>query len=247
MVATSVAVVAAATIASQKYIEGPIHNDTPPSSKKAESAKGVRVDGRDVDEDALTLLVWGSNRYCNVCTLIRASPARSQRFTRIIRAHIISPDASDAAQIRSPAVASFLQDVALRDLAVHATHAACVDGRGDVYQWGDGFFGQRSASASGDDRLGKPVLTLQGKVRAPPPHTRSLRRFLFLLIACHAVEHHKGARYGIPRICAVGFWEGVCDTGTGRRAGAPRSSRHTSDTLELEPEHAAVGFWLAVG
>ena len=67
-------------------------------------------------------------------------------------------------QIRTPAVASFLHDVALRDLAVHATHAACVDGRGDVYQWGDGFIDQRSAS--GDDRK-KPVLTLQGKVRVP--------------------------------------------------------------------------------
>lgn len=72
------------------------------------------------------------------------------------------------AQIRTPAAASFLQDVALRDLAVHATHAACVDGRGDVYQWGDGFFGQQpseqSTSASGEDDR-KPVLTLQGKVR----------------------------------------------------------------------------------
>jgi alpha-tubulin suppressor-like RCC1 family protein len=85
-----------------------------------------------------------------------------------LRARIISPDTSDAAQIRTPAVASFLQDVALRDLAVHATHAACVDGRGDVYQWGDGFFGQQSeqsASSGEDDR--KPVLTLQGKVRGP--------------------------------------------------------------------------------
>ena len=179
VVATSVAVVAAATIASQKYIEGPIHNDTPSSIKKEEGAKGVRVDGRDVDEDTLRLLVWGSNRYCNVCTLTRASPACSQRFTRIIRAHIISPDASDAAQIRSPVVASFLQDVALRDLAVHATHAACVDGRGDVYQWGDGFFGQRSASASGDDRLGKPVLTLQGKVRAPPTRVHCANYYFY--------------------------------------------------------------------
>lgn len=82
------------------------------------------------------------------------------------RGRIISPDESDAAQIRTPKVTSFLRDVALRDLAVHATHAACVDGRGDVYQWGDGFFAQESASASGDR---KPVLTLRGKVRVPIP------------------------------------------------------------------------------
>lgn len=87
-----------------------------------------------------------------------------------VRARIISPDESDATQIRTPKVASFLQDVALRDLAVHAAHAACVDGRGDVYQWGDGFFAAER-SASGD---GKPVLTLRGKVRIAtlPPFKR---------------------------------------------------------------------------
>jgi hypothetical protein len=78
-------------------------------------------------------------------------------------------------QIRTPAVASFLQDVALRDLAVHATHAVCVDGRGDVYQWGDGFFEQKSAS---DDR--KPLLTLQGKVC--PPLTFTLKWLTTTLI-----------------------------------------------------------------
>ena len=77
-----------------------------------------------------------------------------------VRSHIISPDASDAAQIRTPAAASFLKDVALRDLAVHATHAVCVDGRGDVFQWGDGFFG-----ASEEATTKAPVMTLRGKVR----------------------------------------------------------------------------------
>jgi len=143
-VATSVAVVTAAavTIAGQKFVEGPIHNDTPPSVPEAGPSKvnnpgtgaKVRIGGGG-DDDELRLLVWGSNR-----------------------ARIISPDTSDAVQIRTPAVASFLRDVALRDLAVHASHAACVDGRGDVYQWGDGFFSGRFASG---DR--KPILTLRGK------------------------------------------------------------------------------------
>src|SRR6266403_4427318 len=62
VVATSLAAVAAATIASQKFFnEGPIHNDTYPSSIKA-NAKGLRAGGRDRDEDELRLLVWGSNR-----------------------------------------------------------------------------------------------------------------------------------------------------------------------------------------
>ena len=89
------------------------------------------------------------------------------------RARIISPNASDAEQIRTPKVASFLRDVALRDLAVHATHAACVDGRGDVYQWGDGFFGQQQSESASGDR--KPVLTLRGKVRSCLSLSMSLR------------------------------------------------------------------------
>ncbi len=95
-------------------------------------------------------------------------PSARSHTTRI-RARIISPDASDAAQIRTPVVASFLQNVALRDLAAHATHAACVDGRGDVYQWGDGFFGQQSEQSASGNGGRKPVVTLQGKVRAANP------------------------------------------------------------------------------
>src|SRR6266849_1260453 len=84
VVATSLAAVAAATIASQKFFnEGPIHNDAYPSSPKA-NAKELRVGGRDWDEDELRLLVWGSNRYVQymcLCALIR-----SQRS--YFRAHI---------------------------------------------------------------------------------------------------------------------------------------------------------------
>ena len=63
--------------------------------------------------------------------------------------------------------------MALRDLAVHATHAVCVDGRGDVYQWGDGFFGQEDGDHASE---GTPVLTLRGKVRS------DLFRHAFLLV-----------------------------------------------------------------
>ncbi len=71
VVATSVA---AATIASQKFIEGPIYNDASRSSLKA-NVKTVRVgSGGDTDGDELRLLVWGSNRCVQyiVCPLIRA-------------------------------------------------------------------------------------------------------------------------------------------------------------------------------
>lgn len=56
--------------------------------------------------------------------------------------------------VRYPVGAEFLKDVALRDLALAEQHAACVDARGDVYQWGDGF----SSSSR------KPTLTLRNKV-----------------------------------------------------------------------------------
>jgi hypothetical protein len=169
------------------------------------------------------------------------------------RARIISPNASDAEQIRTPKVASFLRDVALRDLAVHATHAACVDGRGDVYQWGDGFFGQQSESASGDR---KPVLTLRGKVRSCLSHSlsislRSKLIFSFHLLYCFSlltgitavvcvwpVGHHEGAGHGISRICAFGFWEGVCHIGA--------SSTRRPDALE-HCYYVAVGHGLAMG
>ena len=68
-VATSVAAVAAATIASQKFIEGSaIHNDaSAPSVGAATSGKvnagTTRVGGAiDGDDEELKLLVWGSNR-----------------------------------------------------------------------------------------------------------------------------------------------------------------------------------------
>lgn len=46
-----------------------------------------------------------------------------------------------------------LSGVALRDVALHETHAAAVDAAGDVYQWGD----------IGD----VPTCTLKGQVRSP--------------------------------------------------------------------------------
>ena len=91
--------------------------------------------------------------------------------TYLNRSHIISPDSS-IDSIRTPVAASFLENAALRDLALHSSHAACVDARGDVYQWGDGFFGP-SASASGTKDRG-PTLTLKGKVKSLHPCQRCL-------------------------------------------------------------------------
>jgi alpha-tubulin suppressor-like RCC1 family protein len=72
------------------------------------------------------------------------------------RSHLIAPTTPDIDSVKAPSVTDWLDNVALRDLALHERHAACVDARGDVYQWGDAFFGENSDK--------KPVLTLQGKV-----------------------------------------------------------------------------------
>ena len=60
--------------------------------------------------------------------------------------------------LRSPSPLPWLDGVALRDLVLHETHAACVDARGDVYQWGN-------VSAQGSV-VTQPIRTLRGKVRA---------------------------------------------------------------------------------
>ncbi|KAJ3504015.1 hypothetical protein NLJ89_g8163 [Agrocybe chaxingu] len=85
------------------------------------------------DPDALYSIVWGSN---------------SQGT--------ISPDKPSDDPLRTPAVAQWLNGVALRDLQLHQTHAACIDARGDVYQWGEGFFGKDGGSHA-------PKLTLREK------------------------------------------------------------------------------------
>jgi hypothetical protein len=61
--------------------------------------------------------------------------------------------------VRNPAGAEWLKDIALRDLTLQERHAACVDARGDVYQWGAGF----SPSST------EPTITLRNKVRINSP------------------------------------------------------------------------------
>lgn len=65
--------------------------------------------------------------------------------------------------MRAPASSGWFDNVAFRDLALHERHAACVDVRGDVYQWGDGFFGDASSASSSASHR-RPQQTLRGKV-----------------------------------------------------------------------------------
>jgi alpha-tubulin suppressor-like RCC1 family protein len=75
------------------------------------------------------------------------------------RDKILSPEISSDENLRTPTVAKWLDGVALRDLQLHQKHAACIDARGDVYQWGEGFFGEAVKGVH------SPKLTLRSKVR----------------------------------------------------------------------------------
>ena len=68
---------------------------------------------------------------------------------------VLSPDAPYNVEAGTPSPVRYLDNVALRDLALHAHHGAAVDARGDLYQWGAG---------SHDEK--RPLRTLQGKVCA---------------------------------------------------------------------------------
>lgn len=75
----------------------------------------------------------------------------------IVRSNLIDPQSPGAETFLTPINVMWLENTALRDMALHERHAACVDVRGDVFQWGDGFFGSNSDSKS-------PKATLRGKV-----------------------------------------------------------------------------------
>ncbi|KAI0747945.1 RCC1/BLIP-II [Daedaleopsis nitida] len=109
-----------------------IHNDAPPPNADPK-VRAVDVSTILVEDTELSTLVWGSNR-----------------------THVLDDELPES--IRIPTASEWFQNVALRDLALHETHAACIDARGDVYQWGDGFFGSEPGSSHA-----RPQLTLKGK------------------------------------------------------------------------------------
>ncbi|TCD65403.1 hypothetical protein EIP91_002702 [Steccherinum ochraceum] len=111
-----------------------VHSDAPSSSEASSSSYSSKTAVRKPgDDEALDSLAWGSNRN-----------------------HVLSAGTQQPESLKTPTNVEWLQSVALRDLRLHNEHAACADARGDVYQWGDGFFGDIQTS-------GEPVLTLRGK------------------------------------------------------------------------------------
>ncbi|KAG1826948.1 regulator of chromosome condensation 1/beta-lactamase-inhibitor protein II [Suillus subaureus] len=118
-----------------------IHNDAIITPKPEDISKSVQKSstsstGITEDDGSICAVIWGSNQY-----------------------NVINPNEPGVQRVQYPVNASWLKGVALRDLALHERHAACVDARGDVYQWGDGFFG---SSATSESEPQGPKLTLRG-------------------------------------------------------------------------------------
>jgi hypothetical protein len=114
------------------------------------------------------------------------------------RDKILSPEISSDENLRTPTVAKWLDGVALRDLQLHQKHAACIDARGDVYQWGEGFFGEAVKAVH------SPKLTLRSKVRlsasARKGQWANAKR---LLEYCSTPAHRREA------LCALCIWKGL--------------------------------------
>ncbi|KAL4067689.1 regulator of chromosome condensation 1/beta-lactamase-inhibitor protein II [Scleroderma citrinum] len=112
---------------------------SPPQVSAVENGHGdSSINSTGVDENgSIHAVVWGSNK-----------------------SNIIDPKAPDIVTIQRPTNVKWFENVALRDLVLHEHHAACVDGRGDVYQWGNGFFGSLPTAKA---EVRKPKATLRGK------------------------------------------------------------------------------------
>ncbi|KAI5123298.1 hypothetical protein M0805_009319 [Coniferiporia weirii] len=104
----------------------PVLNDAASSAQGQMDELPASSPGLVWDEEHLTTFAWGSNKE-----------------------HIISPTTPEAVSFRVPSDVPWLKDVALRDLVLHEQHGACVDARGDIYQW--------------NGKSGGPVLSLAGK------------------------------------------------------------------------------------
>ncbi|KAK0459583.1 regulator of chromosome condensation 1/beta-lactamase-inhibitor protein II [Desarmillaria tabescens] len=114
-----------------------IHNDSEWPGPSQTPTKVTR-DSDIKDSEALQSIVWGSN----------------QSKTLLL-------DREEPDSIRTPAIAEWLEGVALRDLVLHKDHAACVDARGDVYQWGAGHFGSVEHDSPAPTLRNKNIVQLQ--------------------------------------------------------------------------------------
>ncbi|KAF8212424.1 regulator of chromosome condensation 1/beta-lactamase-inhibitor protein II [Mycena galopus ATCC 62051] len=119
------------------YSQRIVHNDAleEKTSSPQLSPVGKHSATQHNKSDTLHTVVWGSNR-----------------------SGILDPILPTGYTVKQAFAPAWLNDVALRDLALHERHAACVDARGDVYQWGEGYNSFRTPDADG-----LPTRTLSGK------------------------------------------------------------------------------------
>lgn len=136
------------------FVPGRLHNDAVVSSSSSSSSSSSKpsVSKTELDPDVLHSLVWGSN----ACVWFSLHRGYGSWPIFNYSSGSLTPNSTTSDSIRTPEVAAWLEGVALRDLRLESRHGACVDARGDVYQWGEGFFG--------DTQPHLPKRTLRGKV-----------------------------------------------------------------------------------
>jgi len=88
--------------------------------------------------------------------IAQMSPCFSKTYYNEIRYQTTSNGQLDSLKAPRSFEAISGEGIALRDLVFHEKHAACVDASGNVYQWGEDFFGSTSSAG--------PEPTLKGKV-----------------------------------------------------------------------------------
>ena len=165
-------------------------------SKASQELSTLLPGGNAGDSEDLRAAVWGSNRCYLLLTRLKPTLTHCSSSSKTL-----IPDALET--IRTPSIAKWLDGVALQDLAIHQHHAACVDGRGDVYQWGSGFSGSDPGTQL------KPTLTLRNKVSdfvGPFPSNLPTAK----------VEHHTAETDRRTIIRTFGIWKGI-RAGDGRQ------------------------------
>lgn len=134
-----------------------IHNDTTARDLPVSGEVNLETSRKDRGKGLLTSEGWGSNRSLKFHLRLCLTHSRDYRHAPYSYSSKLLVFDGSQESLKSPTLLPWLDGVALRDLVLHETHAACVDARGDVYQWG-------SVLTQGNIST-KPVRTLRGKVR----------------------------------------------------------------------------------
>jgi hypothetical protein len=119
----------AATVLWLKYGDHDVIQNDSSNHLKYEIAQ-IQSKAGIVDEEGLDCLVWGSNEWALKFSCLSNA--------QVVRNSLLVPDSS-LKSVKTPIPSPALINTALRDLKVSEAYGACIDARGDVYEWGPGY------------------------------------------------------------------------------------------------------------